>query len=509
MAICLVIVLQACSGGGSASSSAGSTSQVASGVVTGFGSVFVDGVELEDANASVVSENYDGSTTNTVLQMGQRVRVAHDGKGTANSVTLDAAVIGSVTAINTTTTPNTLTVAGQKVTIVADTTIGTITVWGGGYSSIADVVVAPNEVVEVHGTPVYDSTTQTYTVNATRIAKVTTSTGRMQVAGTISSLNTTAKTFAINSLTVNYATAALRPSSATLANGTVVTAYAPLSTLSGSTVTASHIKVNRLQDSSFSVSTAQIGGQVSKYDTVSNTFEVQGIKVLISASTSINPNGRTVANGAYVNISGTVGSDGSLTATNIQVREQSLNSDLATVKLIGVISDYVNDTSFVVRGVPVDASAIVVSNKCPGLTTLANYTGTVQVTATQQANTAVVYATDLSCKTLSAVVIRPVDGTASSVDTTAQTFTLTLTNSTNTQAMQWNNSTTFVGVTPATLANTAVRVEGYLSGSTLVARTVSATSNNAHFDDDAFRTVSNTVNAVSNAWASYRSNHRH
>jgi hypothetical protein len=75
--------------------------------------------------------------------------------------------------------------------------------------------------------------------------------------------------------------------------------------------------------------------------------------------------------------------DGGLTATNIQVREQSVNSDLATVKLIGVISDYVSDTSFVVRGVPVDASAIVVSNKCPGLTSLANYTGTVHVTATQ------------------------------------------------------------------------------------------------------------------------------
>lgn len=507
MAICLVIALQACSGGGGSSSNAGSTSQVASGVVTGFGSVFVDGVELEDANASVVSENYDGSTTNTVLQMGQRVRVAHDGKGTANSVTLDAAVIGSVSAINTATTPNTLTVAGQKVTIVTDTTIGTLTVWGGGYSSIASVVVG--NIVEVHGTPVYDSTTQTYTVNATRVTNVTTSTGRMQVAGTISNLNTTAKTFAINGLTVNYETAALRPSSATLANGTVVTVYAPLSALSGSTVTATHLKANRLQDTSLSVSTAQIGGQVSKHDTVANTFEVQGIKVLISASTSINPNGRTVANGAYVNISGTVGSDGSLTATNIQVREQSVNSDLATVKLIGVISDYVNDTSFVVRGVPVDASAIVVSNKCPGLTTLANYTGTVQITATQQANTPVVYATDLSCKTLSAVVIRPVDGTASSVDTTAQTFTLTLTNSTNTQAVQWNSSTTFVGVTAATLANTAVRVEGYLSGSTLVARTVSATSNNAHFDDDAFRTVSNTVNAVSNAWASYRDNHRH
>lgn len=130
MTLCLAVVLQACSGSGSAASS-GSTNQVASGVVTGFGSVFVDGVELEDANASVVTENYDGTTSNTVLQMGQRVRVAHDGKGTANKVTLDAAVIGSVSSINTATTPNTLTVAGQKVTVVTDITLGALTIWGG------------------------------------------------------------------------------------------------------------------------------------------------------------------------------------------------------------------------------------------------------------------------------------------------------------------------------------------------------------------------------------------
>lgn len=504
--ICLAVVLQACSGGGSAASG-GSTNQVASGVVTGFGSVFVDGVELEDANASVVTENYDGTTSNSVLQMGQRVRVAHDGKGTANKVTLDASVIGSVSSINTATTPNTLTVAGQKVTVVTNITLGALTVWGGGYSSITDVVV--NELVEVHGTPVYDSTTQTYNVNATRIAKVPDSTVRMQVAGTISGLNPTAQTFALNGLTVNYATATLRPSGATLANGTVVTAYALATALSGSTVIASHIKVNRLQDSTLSVSNAQIGGQVSKYDSVAKTFEVQGTKILIGAGTTVNPSGKTVSNGAYVNVSGTVGSDGSITATSIQVREQSISGDLATVKLLGVISDYVSDTSFVVRGVPVDASGIDVSSKCPGRSSLANYTGTVQVTATQQANTPVVYATDLSCKTLSAVVIRPVDGIASNVDTTAQTFTLTLTNNTTTQSVQWNSNTTFVGVTTATLANSTVRVEGYLSGSTLIARTISTTSSSAHMDDDAFRTVSNTINAVSNTWVSYRNNHPH
>lgn len=505
-ALCLAVALQACSGGGGGSAaSSGSTSQLASGVVTGFGSVFVDGVELEDANASVVTENYDGTTTNTVLQMGQRVRVTHDGKGTANKVTLDAAVIGSVSSIVTTTTSNTLTVAGQKVTVVTDTAIGALTVWGGGYSSLTDVAV--NDLVEVHGTPVYDSTTQTYNVNATRIAKVTSSTGRMQVAGTISGLDDTAQTFAINGLTVSYATAILRPSGSTLANGTVVTAYAPVSALSGSTLTASNVKVNRLQDSSLSVSNAQIGGQVSKYDSIAKTFEVQGTKILIGAGTTVNPNGKTVADGAYVNINGTVGSDGNITATNIQVREQSTSSDLATVKLIGVISDYVSDASFVVRGVPVDASGINISTKCPGLTSLASYTGTVQVTATQQASTPVVYATDLSCKTLTAVVIRPVDGTASSVDTTAQTFTLTLSNNSTTQAVQWNSNTTFVGVTTATLANSTVRVEGYLSGSTLIARTINSTSGSTHFDVHAFRTVSNTVNSVTNAWTNYRARH--
>jgi hypothetical protein len=148
-ALCLAVALQACSGGGGSAASSGSTSQLASGVVTGFGSVFVDGVELEDVNASVVTENYDGSTTNTVLQMGQRVRVTHDGKGTANKVTLDAAAIGSVSSIITTTTSSTLTVAGQKVTVVTDATICALTVWGGGYSSVGDALPSVCELVPV------------------------------------------------------------------------------------------------------------------------------------------------------------------------------------------------------------------------------------------------------------------------------------------------------------------------------------------------------------------------
>jgi len=517
-ALGLTLLLQGCGGGSVGIGLSTSTitvpnaqaTQVAQGVVTGFGSVFVDGVELEDADASVTKENYDGSTSNTLLQMGQRVRATHDGNGKASKVTLDAAVIGTVSAIDL--TANTLTVAGQKVNVVTSTTAGTLTVWGGGFTTISDV--SAGALVEVHGTPVYDSTSKTYSVTASRIQKVTEQGGRMQVAGTISALNTTAKTFAINGLTVNYTTAALRPSTATLADGNVVTAFAPLTALSGSTLTASHLKVHQLQDSTVAVSRAQIGGQVSKFNSTSQSFEVQGIKITIGSTTTINPSTKSVADGAFVNVTGTVGTDGSITATNIQIREQSTSSDLATVRLIGVISDFVDNTSFVVRGIPVDASKINVATACPGVT-LANDVA-VKVKATQQASTAVVLATELECKVQGSVLIRPFDGTVTTVDATAKAFTVTLTGSATAQAVQWNDNTTFVGVTSTTLSGKTVRVEGYLSGTTLVARSVRLddSSSGIKLDDDAFRTKKKDdasegkKDDSSEGWAVYRAKRR-
>lgn len=492
----LVLLLQGC--GGSGSSSTAATSQVADGVVTGFGSVFVDGSEIEDANASVVNENADGSTTNSVLQMGQRIRVNHDGKGTANKVTVDAAVIGSVSAVGTTT----LTVAGQSVSINTDSTAGPLTVWGGGYSSISDVTL--NDLVEVHGSPVYDSTTSSYKVVATRVQKMTAISG-LKINGKISNINTTAKTFSLNGLIVAYASATLRPTGATLANDLLVTAYGPTSALSGTTLTASNLKVNRLQDSTATDTTAQVGGQVTLYNSSAKTFEVQGVKVAMSSSTTVTPTNATVANNAYVKVSGTLGSDGSISATNIQVREQNTSSDLAKVKLNGVISDFVDATSFVVRGIPVDASGINAATSCPGVT-LANDVP-VQITAAQQANTPVVLATSMSCRNSSDIVIRPADGVVSGVDSTAKTFVLTASGHTPLN-VQWTDSTTFVGLTATTLSTQQVRVEGYVSGTTLVARVISLPGAGHGLDNDHFQRKASGDTSGS-AWSNYRSNPRH
>lgn len=491
--------------------------QLASGVVTGFGSVFVDGTKIEDANASVVTENADGSLRNTVLQMGQHVRVKHDGKGTASQILLDAAVIGTVGNLGS----NTLTVAGQQVNINTDAATGPLTVWGGGYSSMADVVA--NDLVEVHGSPVYDSTRKTYTVTASRIQKITTATGRMQVAGSISNLDTSAQTFALNGLTVNYSSAALRPANTTLGNGTVVTVYAPLTAASSGaspSVNASNIKVNRLQDSSLAVSAAQIGGQVTQYDSTANTFEVQGIQVTMTASTTTSPTSKTVRNGAYVNVRGNVGSDGSFTATNIQIRTQDTSSDLASVKLLGVVSDFVDRSSFVVRGVPVDASQATLGSSC-AKTTLANDVG-VQIIATQQVDTPVVLASSIQCAKVPGIVIRPLSGSVSNLDSSAKTFALNRRNGNTTQTtVRWTDTTAFVGVTADTLDAKQVRVEGYLSGTTLVARSVRVIGSGQTMDDDAFQKPSdgtngtnttNTTNGTTNGghqpgWTRYRKKH--
>ena len=493
--VCLL--LMSCGGGGTSLSAIGSGgSGVAQGLVTGFGSVFVDGVELEDANASVVTEQYDGTLTNSVLQMGQRVRVAHDGNGNASRVTIDASVIGTVSAISGTQ----LSVAGQKVNVNNDLSLGAITLWAGGYSSLANVHVG--DLLEVHGSPVYDSVSQRYSLNATRIQKVNDNTARVQVSGTVSALDTSAKTLAINGLTINFASANVRPAGTTLSNGLVVTAYGPLSALTGTTLLASHLKINRLQDTNLAASTVQLGGLVSKYNSANKTFELQGTPINLSTATLVTPANKTISDMAYVKVTGTLNSDASVSATAIQVREQSTNSDLATIKLSGLISDWVSNANFMVRGVPVDASGIVVSNQCPGVSALTNGLE-VQVTSIQQANTPVVYATTLSCKVQNKVLIRPMVGLATNVDTSAKTFVLTPTGSSSVQSVQWSDNTTFLGLTPATLANTSVRVEGYLNANMLVARTIANTNVNLHLDDEPFR-VLGTNNGLSNgAWMDY------
>lgn len=494
-------------GGGGAASGSAAVSALTAGTVTGFGSVVVDGTEIEDAQARVVRENPDGSLRSDVLQMGQRVRVAHDARKVASQVTVDAALVGQ--ASNVDALSGTLKVAGQNVTVNSDASKGPVTVFGSAYTDLGSVQA--NDTVEIHGTPVYNSSNTAYTVQATRISK-TESGVKVQISGKISGYSATgaSASFTLNGLSVQTsASTAVRPASSTLANDLQVTAYSS-SALSGATLEASHIRVDRQQDSASTGAVAQLSGVVSALDASSLTLN--NIKVAIgnTAVTDLGGRATTLKAGAYVLVSGNVASDGSITATSIKVRTADTNSDLARVMLVGPITDFVDTGSFVVRGVPVDASLITWATACPGVTAANDVQ--VRVQAAQQAGSNVVQAQSLVCAPTSGMqVIRSQEGAASQVDAAAKTFTLTP-DGAAARSVQWNEATSFLGLAAPvpgsdTLGGKSVHVDGYLSGPVLVARVV-------RLDDDSlaapkpdgapFLKPRAKLEQVKQAWDAYR-----
>lgn len=502
-----VALLQACGGGSSSSTTnSGAISPTLNGTVTGFGSVVVDGVEVEDAYARVAYEKADGTLSNDALQMGQRVRVAHDGAGKASQVLIDAAVIGQVTAVNT--SSNTLTVAGQVVTVNSDSASGPVTVFGGGYTDLSSVAIS--DLVQVHGTPVYNATSSSYQVQATRIQKDA-GQARVQVNGKVTAYatNSTGATFTLNGLTVNTnSSTVLRPSGASLAEGVQVTVYG--GSLSGSTLNATHVRVNRDQNSGNTTMQAQLSGVVSNYNATAGSFELQGSTVKVGTAT-VQPTGATLGNNAYAMVKGSVASDGSITATQIQIRSANVTTDLSKVLLIGTISDYVSDSSFLVRGVPVDATGISPTN-CPSNFAFSSYTNAIKVQAVQQSGTAVVKAERIECQsTNTAKLIKPLDGTVSSVDATAKTFSLTVSGSSSStstsQTVQWNDVTTFLGLSADTLAGKLVHVDGYTdTNNAFVARVVRLDDDSAEapkMDDKRFRRP-RQGGSESEGWTEYR-----
>ncbi len=498
--VTLSVLLAACGGGGGAVASLPTGAvQLASGTVTGFGSVYVDGIKIEDATASVRRENRDGSFSNVALKLGHRVRVEHDGL-TASSVNVDAAVIGLVSAVDT--ANNTLTVAGQLVKVNADSTtsIMPVTVYGGintaGVSYTALTDVSANDLVQVYGSAVYNSAV--YELQATRIEAQSTNTGT-SVMGTVSNIDTTAKTFKINGLQVNYSAATVVPMASTLTNDQPVVVWgSSLSNTSGTpTLTASRVRLTRASLGTVALGKTQLSGLVSKYDAFAKTLEIDGIIINV-ASATVTPVVNTLADNSFVDIKGSFNSTGVVVATTVRIRQQNTGTDTARINLGGVISSFVDSTSFVVRGVPVDAS--MATTRC----VLADGVY-VDVVAKAQAGTAVVLASTVNCLPApSTFSMRESEGTASMVNQTAQTFTLI--HDGRTQTVLWSDQTVFTGITAANLATTAkLKVVGYINSSNvLVARDIHLDGQDDH---DAFTSLS--LDDDKTGWGKYKTKKSH
>ena len=305
-ALLLVLLLAAC-GGGADSGGTGAPAQSstsASGPITGFGSVIVNGVHFDDRNASITDG--DGMARQwkdlklgmtTVIKGSALVASPDEIRSVAESIVFSSAVLGPVDSIDT--VSGTMTVLGQLVE-VSSTTVFDDTLPGGM------TAVSVGDVVEVYA--LFDASNGHY--SATRIERKS-QVLAYEVRGEVGNLDTHGKAFNIGNLRISYAGISPHDVPATLNNGRLLRVSTQVSS-------ATPVRATRLQDATTTLAEqeeASIEGLITDYVSPRN-FRVDDVTIDASQAKLSGHGGLGV--GSRVRIEGTV-RDGVLVATKAQI----------------------------------------------------------------------------------------------------------------------------------------------------------------------------------------------
>ncbi|MBI1891838.1 MAG: hypothetical protein HYS18_14420 [Burkholderiales bacterium] len=330
-------ILAACGGGSSSTSLAGSgvtsggTGAVFSGPITGFGSVIVNGVRIDDSSASVTVD--DGSGNSSDLRLGMVVEISgskddNGQTGKANTITASSFVRGPVSAIDT--GKKQITVLGVTIAVTADTVFE-------GLTGIDDASFKVGDLVAVHGIADAQGV-----IEATRIEKKPVVT-EARLAGKVMGLNTTAKTFVINNVTVQYASATLENLPNGLANDVMVMVKGSL--VGANTINASKVAALAQGPNVKEGQNVQLEGIVSEF-TSTTSFKVNTKPVDASKATVKG----VVVLGARVHVAGEV-KNGVLVATKVDVQTHEFARGLELHGTAGNVNS--SSKTFVLRGVAV------------------------------------------------------------------------------------------------------------------------------------------------------------
>lgn len=172
------------------------TGTVSVGVITGFGSVYLNGVRYDTSGASVLMD--DQAAAEAALKVGQYVELkghSHGAEHHADVIRYHNVVEGPITSIDV--DASSFVAMGQTVLVTSATSVGDdITP-----SSIEGLAVA--DVVEVSG-----AVTTAGVIEATRV-DIKPDGGPFDVTGYVSNLDLARSRFSINALVVDYSSASL------------------------------------------------------------------------------------------------------------------------------------------------------------------------------------------------------------------------------------------------------------------------------------------------------------
>jgi len=322
-----VALVSACGGGGSSSSKSADTSV---GVITGFGSIYVNGVEYETSKITPVVDGVPRAET--TLGVGDVVTITGtvnaDGvTGTATSVRCDDELEGYVLAINLQADgTGTLNVMGQTVTITLDTVFE-----GDTLAAITDLSV--NDIVEVSG-----FSSGTGLVTATRI-ETKSAADDVEVKGLVSELDTGLQTFKLGALTVDYSAAGEVPQN--LADGLYVEVKTDKALTgdvgSGFTLYASKVEIEDDGDMELEGDEGEevkMQGIVS--DITATSFRFNGALVEFSTlETDDEFDLSSLTEGQLITVEGYFNKDGQFVVTEIEDEHESEDEAEGTVTAVG------------------------------------------------------------------------------------------------------------------------------------------------------------------------------
>ncbi len=310
----------ACGGGGGGSTAGIDRLGISSGTITGFGSIFVNGVEWRTSSAGISVD--DGPGTEADLRLGQVVTVRGtldaDGKGgRADSIDFDNEVEGPITSVDA--AAASFVVLGQLVLTSPDTIFDDDI--AGGFAGLA--VDMP---VEVSG-----HRDATGAIRAARVERHDAG-DDFEVKGVVSGLDPVAKTFQLGSLVVNYAGAVLEDfGSDTLGNGDSVEVEGDVA---GGVLVAT--KVEREDDlAGDDGDESEVEGYITRFVSPAD-FDVAGVRVTTNAGTEFE--GGTAADLApdlKVEVEGEFNTAGVLVADKVEIRVQP---DDADVEVAGAVT---------------------------------------------------------------------------------------------------------------------------------------------------------------------------
>src|SRR5215469_8022376 len=338
MAAAIAAVTMSCGGGGSSTNNpSGLSTVMATGVITGFGSIFVNGIHFQTSGATI---RKNGQVVDqSQLAVGEVARIKgqaseSDETGNADEVDVDESVVGPISGIDT--TNGLVTVLAQTVKI------------NGGTSFSKDILPADitglkaGDIIRVDG--MYDSTG---TIVATRIERGSAS-APFQVVGTVSGLNSVSHTFMINALIVDYTSATLNGfASGGPSNGDTVevqgTSFnAATKTLSATSVAREHTDQEEAGDET----NIEREGLITRFVSATD-FEVAGKPVTTTSSTVYrNGSAGDLALNVKVEVEGMLNSSNVLVASvvrfehngsvELQSQVTAVNTTGGTLTLLGV-----------------------------------------------------------------------------------------------------------------------------------------------------------------------------